>query len=325
MSDEPRPPRDPAALSGAAGELRLDPLTEEWVTIVGARQDRPNLAAAPITRENCPFCVAGLEAPEPYEVKAFPNRWPPLRPGEPLDVAGALAEASGLASLPARGAAEVVLYSPDHDASLASLGPAGVRRVVDLWAERTRELEARPEIEYVLVFENRGAEVGATVPHPHGQIYAFPFVPPVPRREAEVAARRRCPVCASVSDELAADERVVATAGGWIAYVPFASGWPYGLVVTGTEHVASLPDLGDRGRDELATVLADVLSRYDRLFDRPFPYMLWIHGGVHLHVHLAPPLRRADTMRYVAAGELGSGTLSNPVVPEAAAAALREA
>ena len=325
MGDGPRSPNDPAPSSTPVGELRLDPLTEEWVTIVGARQDRPNLAATPITRENCPFCVGGLEAPDSYEVKAFPNRWPPLHPGEPLNVEGALAHAAGFTQLPARGAAEIVLYSPDHDASLASLGAVGVRGVVDLWAERTRELEARPEVAYVLVFENRGAEVGATVPHPHGQIYAFPFVPPVPRREAEVAERRGCPVCAAVADELTDGERVVATAGDCVAYVPFASGWPYGLVVAGTHHVASLPDLGDLGRDELATVLAEVLARYDRLFDRPFPYMLWVHGGVHLHVHLAPPLRRADTMRYVAAGEVGSGTLSNPVLPEAAAAALRDA
>ena len=307
------------------GDFRLDSLTEEWVTIVGARQGRPNLAAVPITRENCPFCVGGIEAPEPYVVKAFANGWPPLHPGAPIDVGGALAHGGGFTRLSARGAAEVVLYSPEHDASLGSLGREGVRRVVDLWAERTEALLARPEIEYVLVFENRGAEVGATVPHPHGQIYAFPFVPPVPAKEAQVAARRGCALCADVPRELDAEERIVATEGSWVAYVPFASGWPYGLLVTTGAHAASLLDLDDTGRDELGAVLADVLTRYDRLFDRPFPYMLWIHPGVHLHVHLAPPLRQATTMRYVAAGEVGSGTLSNPVVPEAAAAALRSA
>ncbi|MDQ3865990.1 MAG: galactose-1-phosphate uridylyltransferase [Actinomycetota bacterium] len=322
------PTNEPPACDRAhQSELRVDPLTEEWVTIVGARQNRPNLAAAPITRENCPFCVGGIEAPEPYEVKAFENRWPPLRPGEPLetDVTGALTNGFGLTRLPARGAAEVVLYSPDHDASLGSLGAAGVRRVIDLWAERTHALESRTEIKYVLVFENRGAEVGATIPHPHGQIYAFPFVPPVPMREAEVASRRGCPICAAVREEIDAGDRLVAMVGNAVAYVPFASGWPYGLLVATTEHVASLPDLDGSARDDAAAVLADVLARYDRLFARPFPYMLWIHGGVHVHVHLAPPLRGPRTLRYVAAGELGSGTLSNPVVPEVAAIALRNA
>ncbi|MGZ4388737.1 MAG: galactose-1-phosphate uridylyltransferase, partial [Gaiellaceae bacterium] len=254
-------------------EFRYDALTGEWVAISGARQGRPNL---PTT--DCPFCVGGLEAPEPYEVKAFPNRWPIFSPGEPVELAGE--------RVPGRGAAEVVLYTPDHDATMASLGVAGVRRVVDLWAERTAALLARPEIEYVLVFENRGAEVGATIPHPHGQIYAFPFVPPLPAREAEVAAARGCALCTAAPDEL-----VVYSGGGWRGWVPFASGWPYRALIAPERHVAGLPDLDDAERDGLAAALVDVLGRYDRLFDRPrpFPYMMWIHPGVHLHFHVAPP------------------------------------
>jgi UDPglucose--hexose-1-phosphate uridylyltransferase len=288
-------------------EFRHDGLTGEWVAISGARQGRPNLPAT-----DCPFCVGGLEAPEPYEVKAFPNRWPIFSPGEPVDFAGE--------RVAGRGAAEVVLYTPDHDATMASLGVTGVRRVVDLWAERTEALLARPEIEYVLVFENRGAEVGATIPHPHGQIYAFPFVPPLPAREAEVAAAHGCALCPTPPAEL-----LVHSGHGWRGWVPFASGWPYGTLIAPEAHLAGLPDLDDAGRDGLAAALVDVLGRYDRLFDRPFPYMMWIHPGVHLHVHVAPPLRAAETMRFVAAGELGSGTLTNPVEPEAAARALRDA
>lgn len=288
-------------------EFRHDALTDSWVAVSGARQERPNLPTG-----HCPFCVGGREAPQPYEVKAFPNRWPIFLPGEPVELSGA--------SVPGRGAAEVVLYSPDHDASLASLGRGGVRKVVDLWADRTEALLGRPEVQYVLVFENRGAEVGATISHPHGQIYAFPFVPPVPAREAEVAERHGCALCTPPAEEL-----VFTSGEGWCGHVPFASGWPYGTLVVRGEHVAGLPDLDDRGRDGLAAVLVDVLGRYDRLFDRPFPYMLWVHPGVHLHLHLAPPLRAPDTMRFVAAGELGSGTLTNPVVPELAAEALRRA
>jgi UDPglucose--hexose-1-phosphate uridylyltransferase len=289
------------------GELRRDPLTGDWVGIAGSRQSRPNRPA-----DECPFCVGGLEAPEPYEVKAFPNRWPMFAPGEPVELAGEV--------VPARGASEVVLYSPEHDASLASLGVQQVRRVVDLWAERSAALTARPEIEYVLVFENRGADAGATIPHPHGQIYAFPFVPPVPVREAEVAAREGCPLCRGVPPELLVHET-----GAWRAWVPYASAWPYGMLLAPERHVASLPELSDAERDGLAGALVDALGRLDRLFDRPFPYMLWIHPGVHVHVHVAPPRRSAETLRYVASGEVGSGTLTNPVVPEEAAEALRRA
>jgi len=289
-------------------EFRLDPLTREWVAVAGSRQGRPDRPAA----EGCPFCVGGIEAPEPYDVKVFENRWPIFRPGEPADLSGRRA--------PGRGAAEVVLYSPEHDATLATLGREGIRRVVDVWAERSESLLARPEIAYVLVFENRGDVAGATIPHPHGQIYGFPFVPPVPAREAAVAAAEGCPLCLPVAPEL-----VVREGSGWRAHVPFASAWPYGLLLVPSEHVPSLAALDGAGRDGLADSLGAVLGGYDRLFARPFPYMFWIHPGEHLHVHVAPPLRGAETMRWVAAGELGSGTYMNPVVPENAAAALREA
>ncbi len=308
-----RPDRPDQA--GQAG-FRLDPLTREWVLIVGNRQDRPNLPDG-----GCPFCVGGLETPDPYEVRAFENRWPAMVPGEPLDPD----QLDGRASLPPRGATEVLLYSSDHGASLGSIGRAGVRSVVDLWAERTTALLARPEVEYVLVFENRGREVGATIDHPHGQVYAFPFVPPVARREDEIAKRYGCPLCATLPEEIAEGSRVVSAGGGWVTTVPYASGYPFGALVAPVEHISALADLDDSNRDALAERLSDILSRYDRLFGRPFPYLLWVHPGVHLHVHLAPPLRSADTQRYLASAEMGTGTLQNPVTPEDAAAALRDA
>lgn len=313
----------------SGSELRFDSLTAEWVSIVGHRQARPNLPDA-----GCPFCPGGLEAPEPYTVRWFENRWPAYSPGAPIDPTAA--EADGVTRLPAPGAAEVVLFSPDHGASLADLGVDQVRAVIDLWAERTAALLSRPEIEYVLVFENRGREVGATIDHPHGQIYAFPFVPPAPAREGAVAHDApECPLCAEARREVAEPTRVVARHGDWVAWVPFASAYAYGLRIAPVTHIGSLPDLDDPSRDDLAAVLVDALGRYDRLWPDapgPFPYLLWFHqapaaGGDewHLHAHVAPPLRAPGVPRYVASGELGSGTLSNPVVPEAAAAALRAA
>jgi UDPglucose--hexose-1-phosphate uridylyltransferase len=274
-----------------------DRLTGREVVIAGGRQDRPNLPPA----TGCPFCVGGLEAPEPYKVRSFVNRWPAL----------------------ADEMCEVVLYTPDHDATFPSLGVDGAERVVDLWAERTEALGAREDVAYVLVFENRGAAVGATIGHPHGQIYAFPNVPEAPARELA----RPCALC----DETPGD-RLVAEAGDWRAYVPEAAESPFELRIAPTAHAGALAEVDRR---DLAAVLVDVLGRLDRLFPPdPMPYMLWIHQRptdganwptAHLHLHVTPLLRSPGTPRFVAAGELGSGVYFNPVPPETAAAQLRDA
>jgi UDPglucose--hexose-1-phosphate uridylyltransferase len=276
------------------GDLRIDAHTGAVTFVVASRQERPNLPEV-----TCPFCPGGLEAPEEYEVRWFPNRWPAMPHGR----------------------CEVVLYTPQHDATFWSLGVAGARKVVDLWAERSASLGAREDIDYVLVFENRGAEVGATIAHPHGQIYAFDFVPDVPAQELERGG--------SVGEP---GERLVAEAPGWQAWVPDAPTFPYALVLSPKARVPDLPSLGDSGRDGLAQLLVDVLGRLDRLFDAQTPYMLWIHQrpfdggawpGAQLHLEIVTPWRAPGVTRYVAAGELGSGVYFNPVAPEDAARALR--
>jgi UDPglucose--hexose-1-phosphate uridylyltransferase len=278
------------------GGLRTDDHTGLRTFVVDSRQDRPNLPAA-----GCPFCPGGLEAPDDYEVRWFANRWPAM-PDERC---------------------EVVLYTSAHDATFWSLGTAGARRVVDLWAERSAALGARPDVEYVLVFENRGPDVGATIAHPHGQIYAFDFVPDQPRRELLRGEQLGEP-----------GDRLVAEAPGWQAWVPEAPVFPYALRLVPDAPVPDLPSLDAAGRDGLAALLVDVLERLDRLFDAETPYMLWMHQrpfdgrdwpDARLHVEIVSPWRAAGVMRYVAAGELGSGVYFNPVSPEAAAQALRAA
>jgi UDPglucose--hexose-1-phosphate uridylyltransferase len=278
------------------GDLRTDDLTGVRTFVVDSRQDRPNLPAA-----GCPFCPGGLEAPDAYDVRWFSNRWPAM-PEERC---------------------EVVLYTPQHDATFWSLGTATARKVIDLWAERTAALGARADIEYVLVFENRGADVGATIAHPHGQIYAFDFVPELPRRELERGTLLGEP-----------GDRLVAESPGWRAWVPSAPVFPYAVRLVPDDLVPDLPSLDDAGRDSLAALLVDVLERFDRLFDAETPYMLWIHQrpfdgndwpGVRMHVEIVTPWRAPGVTRYVAAGELGSGVYFNPVAPDTAAQALRDA
>jgi UDPglucose--hexose-1-phosphate uridylyltransferase len=299
-------------------EMRFDLLTRQWVVVTASRQSRPNLPSG-----DCPFCVGGLESPQPYEVRAFSNRWPPFAAGS--TVAPSLLEREFIVRTQARGAAEVILYSPNHFASLGSVGTRQIRKVIDLWAERTEALLARPGIEYVLIFENRGSEVGATIVHPHGQIYAFPFIPPTAALEAEVASKFGCPLCAEVTIAGQDPARLVTANKSFMASTRFAASWPYELVIACHEHRSDLAELDDQARDDLAAVLGDVLIRYDRLFDKPLPYMFWIHPGVHLHVHLVTNRRQADVTRFVAAGELGSGVMFNPVQPEEAALRLRSA
>lgn len=276
-----------------------EPRSGATVWINGARQDRPNLP-----RSGCPFCPGGVEAPDDYDVRWFPNRWPAL----PDD------------------RCEVILYASRHDAAFWELGAAGVRRVVDLWAARTESLGARPDVACVLPFENRGAEVGATISHPHGQLYALDEVPPVLRAELGGEA---CPVCASLRSG-----HLVTSAEGWRAVVPAAAKYPYELLIAPDDHGRpDLPSLAAADRDAMAAVVVDALSRLDHLFDAPMPYMLWIHqrptdGGdwpqAHVHVEVAPLYRAPATPRYVAAAELATGVWLNPVDPSEAAHRLRE-
>jgi UDPglucose--hexose-1-phosphate uridylyltransferase len=286
-------------------DVRIDELSGATVVVAGSRQHRPNRPGSAA----CPFCVGGPEAPEPYDVRAFVNRWPSFPDGR----------------------CEVVLYTPEHDLTFPDLGVDGARRVVDLWADRTTALGARPDVAYVLVFENRGEEVGATISHPHGQIYAYDEIPDAPLAELRRAggSTGECPLCVPADRAL-----LVAESESWRAWVPAASAYPYALLLAPDVHRPDLPSLDGPQRDGLAALLVDVLARFDRLFDVPLPYMLWIHqrptdGGAwptaHVHVHLVTPMRSPGVQRYVAAAELGSGAYVNPVVPEDAAAALRGA
>lgn len=294
----------PAPGAGLAGEtpgpdVRVDRLTGARVVVTDQRQGRPNLPV-----DGCPFCVGGVESPEPYDVRWFPNRWP---------------------ALPGR--SEVVLYSPRHDAALWELGADGIARVAALWADRTEALGRRDDVAYVLPFENRGQEVGATIDHPHGQIYGFGEVPVAAAHEL---ASRGCSLCEPVAPELVVAEARHASVQ-WRAWVPAAATWPFELRIAPVQHVPDLPAARAALRG-LGEVLGSALARLDRLFASPMPYMLWVHqrptdGGdwpsAHLHLHIAPLLRAPGTARYVAAGELGSGVFFNPVVPEEAAARLR--
>lgn len=315
-------------------ELRWNALLDEWVIVSTGRQNRTFLPPD----DRCPLCPTapggfGTEIPAAnFEVAVFENRFPSFRPGAP-DVQE-LAWTSHRSH--AVGACEVVVYSPEHGVSIRTMSNEAVRTLVEVWTDRYRELSARSEVEYVFIFENRGKEIGVTLTHPHGQIYAFPYVPPRAGQEHEAAARHgsieSCLMCDVAAQSISERTRVIAEAPGFVAYVPFAARVPYEVHVVATEHRESLLELTDPERDGLASILRDVQRAYDGLWGFDMPYTMSMHQkatddvvrqGDHLHIEFMPPYRSRDKLKYLAGVETGAGTFINDTSPEEKAAELR--
>jgi UDPglucose--hexose-1-phosphate uridylyltransferase len=297
-------------------ELRFDELRGEQVVYAIHRQDRTFLPA----REHCPLDPTRpggprTEIPVPaFEIAVFDNRFPAFE--APL------------------GAAEVVVYTDCHDGSLATLAPERAEALMWVWRHRYMELGAREDIAYVMIFENRGVEVGVTLHHPHGQIYGYPFLPPVLERELAADDRRGgCVPCALLRSELEDGRRLLHENDAVVVHIPYAARWAYEARVTLREHRASLLECEPDELRLLADALQALVRGYDARFGRPFPYVMVVHQaptgahsrGGHLHVDFYPPLRTAEKLKYLAGSEQGAGTFISDTLPEESAAALREA
>jgi UDPglucose--hexose-1-phosphate uridylyltransferase len=295
-----------------ASELRYDRLTGEWVAIAAHRQTRTFLPPS----DECPLCPStperSTEVPAyGYDVVVFENRFPALP------------------------RCEVVCFTCDHNASFASLSPARVRTVLDALADRTAELSALPYVEQVFCFENRGVEIGVTLHHPHGQIYAYPFV--TPRTRTMLSAARACGGGSLFADVLAAERdaavRVVAENAHWTAYVPAAARWPFEVHLVPHRPVPDLPALDDAERATFGPIYLDLLRRFDGLFGQPMPYIsAWYQAPVragrdlaHLHLQLFSIRRAPGKLKYLAGSESAMGAFINDIRPEEAARMLREA
>ncbi|MEY2399638.1 MAG: UDPglucose--hexose-phosphate uridylyltransferase, partial [Actinomycetota bacterium] len=241
---------------------------------------------------------------------------------------------------PSLGESELVVYSDDHFTTLGELPLARVRLLVDVWAQRYRELSARDDVNYVFVFENRAESLGGALDHPHGRIYAYPEIPPLPAQElatasAYIALHGTCVLCDVVAEERMQAARVVNENEGFVAYVPFAARLPYEVTIAARRHAPSLLDLSDPERDHLAALLLDLVQRYDALFGTPLLYVMAMHqtptndgqhlGISHLHIEFTPIDRLGDRLNYALGAELGAGSFVNDVLPEEAASALRAA
>lgn len=339
----PTASHDDAAASGPSGlHLRRDELTGRWVAISPARNTRPESRTAPAaapttatatTAPSCPLCPGGPELPFAYAAAVFENRFPTLvaDPPPPPELPGPTA--------PARGLCEVVLYTSTHHGSIATLTPTELARVIAMWTDRTQALWADPTVRYVLPFENRGEAVGATLSHPHGQLYALDHLPPFagPRVDALTTHRARhgaCLTCRVVARDAASDDRSVVVNGSFTVAVPFAPDWPYEVHVRARRHGARrLVDLTAAERRDLAAALREVVLRYDRLDREPVPYLMTVmeaptgHDGTpvddwHLAVEFRPPNRRPGTLKLRASVETVAGLFINDTLPEDSARAV---
>ncbi len=357
------PDRRPLGPLHVQSQARRDQLLSEWVVIASHRQDRTFEPDA----SHCPLCPSTAErrteipAPD-YAVAVFENRFPTLgsgdaghasedagdASGDAGDASGDAGDASGdagqagdgdrlLASRPAGGRSEVVCFTPRHDSSFADLTPDQAAVVMAAWVDRSAGLASLPDVEQVYCFENRGAEIGVTLSHPHGQIYAYPYVTPRTDRMLASCASYRGRTGRNLFDDLleaehADSRRIVLQGRHWTAFVPYAAHWPYEVHLYPRRRVPDLAALADAARAEFGELYLDLLRRFDRLFGSPAPYVSgWHQAPVRhgrdefaLHLELFTIRRAPGKLKYLAGSESGMGAFANDVVPEAAAERLRQ-
>lgn len=336
VATAPSPFPDP---QGANPHLRWHPLRGEWVAYAAFRQHRtfqPPPQYNPLAVTTDPANPTEMPAGD-YDVAVFDNRFPTL--SLDADDLPALSVATGLAN----GHCEVVVFTQDPSASLATLELGHIALLLQVWADRTRRAATNPQIAYVLPFENRGAEVGVTLHHPHGQIYAYPFVPPVPRcmlAQEQTYYVEKCVgrqasnlLCDMVHAEIAATSRMLYHGPHAVAFVPACARYPYEVWVMPSAPTANFAALTAAQRADLARALKTVLLKYEGLWQRPFPYLMaWYqaptdglpHPETQLHAQFYPPYRSRDRLKYLAGTELAAGMFAMDALPEEKACELQD-
>ncbi len=330
----PSPFAEPLA---GAPHLRWHPLRGEWITYAAYRQGRTFLPPpeynplAPTVDPANPTEVPDGE----WDIAVFDNRFPSLAPTWPE---AAPPPQLIVPTAPAAGRCEVVVFTKDAKASLGALPLWHIEMLLQVWGDRTEALIDQEGIRYVLPFENRGAEVGVTLHHPHGQIYAYPVVPPVPARMQQMAqgvysAKGRGPLQELIEHERDAGQRLIYEGRHAVAFVPVCARYPYEVWVAPIEPVPTFAKLDDATRADLARALKTVLLKYDGLWQRPFPYLMaWYqaptdgqpHPEAHLHAQFYPPYRTRDRLKYLAGTELAAGFFAMDALPEEKAKDLQQ-
>lgn len=326
---------------------RLNALTGQWVLVSPHRTERPwqgkrEQTAAddrPSHDPNCYLCAGNTRAgghrnPDYQDTFVFDNDYPALLPGDGEAEAGRPSD-SLFQRASVEGSCRVICFSPRHDLTLPRMSTHAIRRVVDVWAEQTEELGRR--FAWVQVFENKGAIMGCSNPHPHGQIWASDQLPEIPatedRRQSQYRQQHgRVLLLDYIQQEIDAAERVVAQSEHWVAVVPYWATWPFETLLAPTCHVQRIAELSDPQRNDLAEIMKLLLTRYDNLFETSFPYSMGWHGAPfidgdqshwQLHAHFFPPLLRSATVKKFMVGYEMLGEPQRDLTPEQAAERLR--
>ena len=313
-------------------ELRFNPLIGDWVMIASHRQKRPDMP-----KDFCPFCPGSGRVPKEYDVYCYNNDFPALSqsPPEPDDVANDF-----FLAMPSYGKCEVILYSSGHTVKITDLSENHMKRLVDLWQDRFYALSQDEKIKYVYIFENRGELVGVTMPHPHGQIYGYSFVPKKLQLEHENAKKyynekHRCLFCTMLDEELRDGRRIIFKNNHFTVILPFFCEYPYGVYILANRHVSTMLEFNDEEKAALAVTIQNVAGMLDSLFGFSFPYMMCMHNAAvnsedasdyyHFHIEFFPPMRGEKQVKYNASSETGAWAHCNPTAPEDKAIELREA
>jgi UDPglucose--hexose-1-phosphate uridylyltransferase len=311
-------------------ELRWNPVLKWWVMISASREGRPLMP-----QNYCPFCPGSGKVPDHYTVFSYNNDFPILSPTppatEPID-------SSLYRNAQSFGKCEVLLYTPEHDSALAKLPPENIDQLIELWVAKYRELSSMDFIKYVFIFENRGKEVGVTMPHPHGQIYGFPFIPK--KIELELASckeyyenGKKNLYLDILNEELKDGRRIVDENGPFVTFIPYFAEYPYQVYIIPKIPRLSIGEFSSDERRHLGNALSRIASIYDNVFDREFPYMMSLdqkptdgaeYPHYQFHIEFFPLLRNEKTQKFNASSETATWTHGNPSSPELKAEELRK-
>ncbi|PMQ00953.1 MAG: galactose-1-phosphate uridylyltransferase [Dictyoglomus sp. NZ13-RE01] len=313
-----------------SSELRWHPFLKEWVIVAGKVQERPVLPA----KNACPLCYGGAEVPKPFDVAVFENRYPSLTK-EVNDVTPFEDEIYKRRG--GQGVCEVVLYTMDHDSALSRMPLEQIEKLVLVWEDRYKDLSSLPFVEYVQIFENRGEIVGVSLHHPHGQIYAMPFIPPIIEKEINSAKEfwnnyNKCLFCSVLEREVKEEIRVVYENKYFVAFMPYYGKFPFELHIYPKRHLGSLVEMTYAEKMYLAEIIQKITKGYDNVYGYNFSYMMLLHQKpskgdypfYHFHIEFYSLHRDRDKIKYLASIESGTGTFVNPLSPEDSARLLRD-
>lgn len=314
-------------------ELRWNPLLRTWTMVASNRKFRPTMP-----KDWCPFCPGpDSKVPADFDVYKYDNDFPALslQPDAPSVKGTELYK-----TMENYGKCEVILYSPEHHAKFYDLSEEHIVKLLNLLVDRFNELKKDERIKYIFPFENKGEAVGVTMPHPHGQLYAYPFVPQkiqveLASSEAYYEEHQQCLFCAMNKEEQEEKVRIVGENDSFLAYIPFFTDYPYGVFIVAKRHITTLAECTVEEKADLAHMLKTLTKAFDLLFDAPFPYMMVYHQSpvnspdyekakdyYHFHMEFYPPFREANKIKFYASSEMGAWAAANTSAVEETAPVL---